>query len=176
MHEQAINWLHLGATYQDNPALVWYLFTFFVFLVGLIVTVRKPLMAVLESRHDAILKGIEEARLAKEESKKRLALYEDRLARLGDEIAHMKSEFKRQGELEREMIEKTARDMAQQISKDTQATITSELRLAQTALAKEVAHETIVHVQHQLSTQGISASQMQRLESNFSQEVGQMPN
>ncbi len=177
MHEvsHGINWFHLGSAYQNDPALFWYILTFVIFLVGFIKAVKKPLGGLLESRSRDIRNGLEEAKTAKADSLARLQAYEERLLHLDEEITRMKAEFKRQGELERDMLEKTAKATAAQIAKDTENAIAAETRVARLTLTRELIADAVKRAQAQFAT-GLASAQYARLQDDFVRDLRQLPN
>ena len=138
MSSHHINWWSLGSAHSENPAMGWYVITFIVFVAGLIYYLRPPLTLFFETRSNDIKKAIEEARMAKVESEAKLRECEARLQSLDAEIAKMKSEFMRQGEIEREQLKEASQAMATQIAKDAQDTIAAEIHHAKTMIKKHL--------------------------------------
>lgn len=143
MSSHHINWWSLGGAHSENPAMGWYMLTFIVFIAGLVYYLRPPLALFFETRSNDIKKAIEEARMAKAESEAKLRECEARLQSLDAEIAQMKSEFMRQGEIERQNLKEAAQLMATQIAKDAQDTIAAEIHHAKLVIKRQLASSVI---------------------------------
>jgi F0F1-type ATP synthase membrane subunit b/b' len=123
---------------------------------ALVYFLRKPLALFFEVRSSDIRKAIEEAKAAKAESEARLRDYETRLKTLDREIADMKAEFAKQGEIERAQLKQAAEAMAKQIAQDAEDMIAAELHHAEVALKRQLADSVI-----ELATKNV-AEQMNR--------------
>lgn len=136
--EHGINWWHLGPAYKDAPALGWLTITFIIFVYLLVRAIRKPLSLYLETRSKDIRKQIEEARLAKEESEKKLELYSEKLKSLDQEILKMKTVFHEQAMAEKKERKRIAEEMATRILQDADDTIKASFERTKVRLANEV--------------------------------------
>lgn len=133
-----INWWHLGPSYKEAPALGWLTITFVIFVVGVSRAVKKPLSLYLETRSKDIKRQIEEGRLAKIESEKRLRLYDEKLNSLGQEIEKMKQNFLAQANAEKEQRKRQAEETEARILRDTEDTIRANIERSRNRLAEEV--------------------------------------
>ncbi len=132
-----INWWHLGAAYKDSPALGWLTMTFVIFVYGVCRVIKTPLSLYLETRSKDIRRQIEEGRLAKIESEKKLKLYDEKLRSLGQEIEKMKENFTEQAHAEKLERERQAREMEVRIIRDTEDTIRANIERTKNRLAEE---------------------------------------
>ncbi len=132
-----INWWNLGSEYKDAPALGWLAITFFIFVYCIFRAVRTPLSLYLETRSRDIRQQIEEGRLAKIESEKKLLLYDEKLRTLGQEIEKLKQNFAVQAASERKERERSAQEMEARISRDAEDTIRANVERTKNRLAEE---------------------------------------
>ena len=134
-----INWWGLGSQYENNPAFAWYAITFVIFLAVLFYAIKKPLSEYLKARSQLVRRQIEEANTAKREADQRVQQYEERLAKLDEEIAQITTQFKRHGEAEKANLRVQAEKVSSQIRKNAEESIDAELKHAALELKKEVA-------------------------------------
>lgn len=164
-------WDMLGEQNAEAPAIGWLSITFFLFLFIVWRGVRRPLTSYLEARSDEVKNALEEARIAQAEAEARAQEYEDRLARLDDEIDAMKAEFKSQGEAEVKRLEQAGKHAAARIQKDAEDTIAAEYERAQQALKAEAAKIALDLAERDIRA-GISAGDLGRLEQTFLDDMG----
>ena len=175
MHDEAINWWGIGSAYKDAPALGWYALSFVIFLFLLVRFVRKPLVLYLETRALDIKNAIEEAAIAKNEAKERVKEYEARLSALDGEIEKLKVEFLRQGELEQAEFEKSARLLAEQIAREAEDNLASEVRRALLSLKSEMADAIIALARTQLEKSTDAGADLE-LRNLFTQGINDLRN
>lgn len=174
MHEFHINWWDLSN--KEAPALGWYLITFVLF-VGIIVRyLRKPLALYLEARTLEIRKAMEEAKLAREAAQAKMAEYEKKVAALDAEIAQLKSDFMTRGEQEREAFEKSAHKMAQQITKEAEENLVTEVRHALMSLKSDMADAIIASARVQLESGKESVAAQSNLKTVFNKGASELRN
>lgn len=175
MHEAPINWWGLGSAFKDAPALGWYLLTFAIFLGLLVYFVRKPLALFLEARSLDVERAIEEAKMAKAQAEGRAAEYEARLRAIDGEVERLKAEFLKQGAAEKVAFEKSAAQLALQITKEAEENLVAEVRRALFSLKSDMADAVIAAAQHQLEkTSGTSADDS--LKQVFTRDVSELRN
>ncbi len=138
-----LNWWGLGSAYVNQPAIGWSLLTFFVFVGALFYALRQPTVRYLQVRSEQIRQSIEEARRAKESADRRVREYEEKLKKLDDQAASMHQEFAEQGKKEKALLEKAAKQVAEQIAKDTQEAIDAEIARAFAMLQAEAAAHAV---------------------------------
>lgn len=86
-----------------------------------------------------IQRSIESARQAKEEAERRLAELDERMARVGDEIAALKSSAMKEAEEEKNRILESAHREAERMLETAHKEIDSEVEAARQELRKQVA-------------------------------------
>lgn len=136
--EHGINWWHLGSEYKDAPAIGWLTITFFIFVYFVARAVRKPLSLYLEVRSKDIRQQIEEGRLAKLESEKKLKLYEEKLKSLDSEIERIRAAFHDQAQAEKAERERLSKELEARILKDAEDSINASYERSKNRLAEEV--------------------------------------
>lgn len=142
------NWWDLSNTHE--PAYGWWLLTFIIF-VGLVIHfVRKPLGIYLEARSYDIKRAIEEAKRAKEEAIGRMAEYDAKVAALDTQIAELKAEMQSRGLKEKADFEKAASQLAQQITKEAEENLVSEVRHALQTLKSDMANAIVSAAKSQI--------------------------
>lgn len=142
-HNQGINWWHLGSAYKDAPALGWLFLTFLIFVYGLMRVVKKPLGLYLETRSKDIRQQLEEAKLAKEQSEKKLLDYEEKLRLLDHEIDKMKSHFTEQALAEQKERERMRQELEQRIMREADDTIKANYEREKNRLTEEVLEKAL---------------------------------
>jgi len=150
-----INWSHgfLGEKEGVEPSLLWrrpgepppFLASLLNF--GLLVFLgvkfgKKPLHDALVKRKDSIVRELEEARRLRESAEKRLAEYEAKLDKIHEDLDRVRSEFREQGEREKERIVAEAKERRERMKKDAELLLTQEAKQLKQELIVEVVGET----------------------------------
>lgn len=133
-----INWWHLGSEYKDAPALGWLTITFLIFVFAIGRAIQKPLSLYLETRSKDIKHAIEEGQKAKKHGQEQLALYDQKLKSLSQEINKMKAVFEEHAEAEKKEKMRLAKEMETRIVRDTEDTIRANYARTKNKLAEEV--------------------------------------
>jgi len=120
------------------PPLMATLLNWLVLVVLLVGWAKKRLPAALARRKATIEASMQEARRLKDDSARRLAEYEAKLAHLDDDIERIKSEMKRTGEVERERILAEAAERRERIERDAWRVVDAEMEAMRLSLHHEV--------------------------------------
>ena len=104
---------------------------------------RRPMGEYLKSRRFAVEQGLEEAKRMKSEAEAKHRQFSDRLAQLDDEMAAMRKEMAKAGELERDRIVAEAEAKASRIRKDTEFLIEQQLKQLRIDLTREAVEAAI---------------------------------
>ena len=173
-----INWFSLPGISENfglqdsihRPALFW-VFVSFAIYVGIIAWVMyKNLPGFLANRSELIKHAIEEATQAKKEAEDNARAYEDRMAKLDEEINQLRQDFATQGEAEFTRIEQSAELAAAKLQKDTEATIDAELQKAKAELQSETAKLAYGLATEHLE-KSLTAADQTRLEDAFLEDL-----
>ena len=142
----------------------------FVILVGVLAYfAKKPLANFLKARTEAIQKGIEDARMAREAAEKALEEIEERLKLKDKELEEILRTAAKSGEAEREALLKEAERMGQKITEHTEAYVSFELKKAKDAIRKEAADLAVGLAGKKLQQKLTPEGQKQLLEDAVSQ-------
>ena len=173
-----INWFDLpgitdGFSLNDsihNPALFWLFVTFGIYVAIIGWVMYKKLPGFLAQRSELIRKAIEEASQVKKEAEENARAYEERMAKLDEEIKQLREDFASQGQAEFERVEKSAEIAAAKIQKDTEATIDAELQKAVAEIQSETAKLAYGLATEHLE-KSLTAEDQTRLEDAFLEDL-----
>ena len=152
------------------PALGWVMVSFAVYVGIIVFIMSKKLPDFLAQRSELIRQAIDEASEAKKEAEANARKYEERMAKLDEELKQMREDFSTQGQTEFERIEQSAESAAQKMQKDTEATIDAELQKALAQLQTETAKLSYDLAKEQLE-KSLNASDQARLEETFLEDL-----
>ncbi|MDA8086124.1 MAG: F0F1 ATP synthase subunit B [Nitrospiraceae bacterium] len=142
----------------------------FVILVGILVYfTKKPLANYLKARTEAIAKGIEDARAAREMAEKALREVEERLKLKDAELEEILRSATKSGEAEREALIKESDRMSQKIAEHAEAYVSFELKKAKDAIRKEAADLAVELAEKKLSRKLTPDAQKKLIEDAISQ-------
>lgn len=119
--------------------LVWEYFNLVAILIVLIYFGRKPIRGFLVERHDRIRDNLQASEKLLTEAKSRLEEWQARMARLDEEVAHIRDVSRRSAELDRQQIIDQAHEAAERIRASAHAAVDRELRHAREQLRAEAA-------------------------------------
>jgi F-type H+-transporting ATPase subunit b len=132
-------------TVGSESWLSW-VFKFFNFAVLLAIVVKfagKPLKNYLVNRHKGVKERIEEAERLFQEAEAIKKEYEDRLAKLDEEIDAFKKVVIEETEKEKQKILEEARGLALKIKEQARLTYEQEIREAKGKIKEEIARLTV---------------------------------
>ncbi len=116
---------------------LWQIINFAVLVAGLVLVLKNPMRNYLKARTEAIRKGLDDARQAREAAEAALKEIQERLSRKDAEIEAILRTAKQSGEAEREALLKEAERMNQNIAEHVETYISFELKKARDAIRKE---------------------------------------
>lgn len=149
------------------------LIAFAVLVFIMLKWVRPGIRAGLTTRRQEIETAVEEARKVKAEAEAKRQEFEERLARLDDEIETVKSEMRAAAEAERDRIVHEAEEKAALLRKDTQFQIDQRVKQMRSDLRAESVQLAIAAAEEILSQKTTGADQ-QRLANGYLDEVTEM--
>ena len=117
----------------------WQVANLLLLLAVLIYFARKPALAYLAGRRDTIAKNLESSAQLLAESERRLAEWNEKAARLDQEVSSIRESTRRAAELERDRILADARASAERIRQSASSVAERELHQAREALHREAA-------------------------------------
>jgi len=146
----------------------------FAVLVGLLVYfVRKPIRNALQNRRAEIEKTLADAAAARDAAEARAKEYQEKLARAAAEIESIYAAIRREGELERDKILASAREMAAKIELEADAKAASAVARARMELRAEAA-QLAVQLAEELLAKNVTAADQKRLVDEYMQKVGEL--
>ena len=152
------------------PALGWLFVSFLIYVSIIGYIMYKNLPGFLAHRSELIKRAIEEASQAKKEAEDNARIYEERMAKLDEEINQLREDFATQGKAEFDRIEKSAETAAAKMQKDTEATIDAELQKAVSELQSETARLAYGLATEQLK-KSLTVADQTRLEDAFLEDL-----
>jgi F-type H+-transporting ATPase subunit b len=111
------------------PFGIW-IFDAVILYAFLISKAKKPVREALKNRKTSILRGMDDAARMKREAEVRLGEYEDRLARVDEEVERVRREMREAAEAERARILGEARARRERMEADAKALVAQELAAA----------------------------------------------
>ncbi|MEW5853896.1 MAG: ATP synthase F0 subunit B [Myxococcota bacterium] len=155
---------------MEAPPIGWMVFDFAVFMFLLVRYAGKPLSNYLVQRHTGVKKAMEEAAAAKAEAERKAREYEDRIKKLDAEVAAIKEDFVRNGQLVRERLVENGKVSADRLLKDAQLTISAEEKRALESLKSEAARLAL-EMAEKMVRERLAAPDHKRMTDDFIREL-----
>jgi F-type H+-transporting ATPase subunit b len=143
----------LGALLINTTIVYWILYRF-----G-----KKPLREALARRKSNLLRGIEEASALRDEARRRLTEYEDKLARIDQELERASAEMREAAEAERSRVLAEARAKGERLEREARATIELELKQARDELLAESVHRAVADARRLIEREILPTDQLRVL-------------
>lgn len=135
--------------------------------------VTKPIRNGLAGRREGIEKALREAEAAQAEAEGKFAEYDRKLSQAEAEIAELQNALRREGELERERILASAREMAAKISLEAEKSAANEVAKARAELRQDAARMAI-SIAEELLKKNFTPADQDRLVNEYMQKVGEL--
>jgi F-type H+-transporting ATPase subunit b len=146
----------------------------FALMVGLLAYfVTKPIRKGLRERSAEIEKTLADAEAAKEAAEEKHREYSEKLAKATEEIERIATSIRREGELERDKIIATAKQLAEKIEQEADNKANGVVAQARTELREEAARLAVELAEDLLKKQ-VSADDQKRLVEEYMQKVGEL--
>lgn len=159
-----------GAILKD---FIWRCVNFAVMAGLLAYFVSKPIRNGLQNRRAEIEKTLADAASARDAAEAKAREYQEKLAKASAEIESIYAAIRREGELERDKILASARDMAAKIEQEADAKAASAVARARTELRAEAAR-LAVELAEELLAKSVTAADQKRLIDEYMQKVGEL--
>jgi F-type H+-transporting ATPase subunit b len=143
-----------AALLLDSLILYWLLFR----MAG------KPIREGLKKRKDTLLRGMEEAAKMKRDAEGQLAFYEEKLAKIDQDVAELREQMRRAAEAESARILSEAKERRARMERDAHQLVEQELK----AVREQLSAQTI-----QAAMQAAEASLMQKITESDQQRFGE---
>ncbi len=146
----------------------------FILMVGLLAYfVTKPIRKGLKERSAEVEKTLADAEAAKEAAEAKHREYSEKLAKATEEIATIAASIRREGELERDKIIATAKDLAAKIEQEADNKASGVVAQARAELREEAAR-LAVELAVDLLKKQVNADDQKRLVEEYMQKVGEL--
>lgn len=146
----------------------------FAVMVGLLgYFVSKPIRNALQNRRAEIEKTLADAAAARDAAEAKAREYQEKLAKASAEIESIYAAIRREGELERDKILASAKEMATKIEQEADAKAASAVARARTELRAEAAR-LAVELAEELLAKSVTAADQKRLIDEYMQKVGEL--
>jgi F-type H+-transporting ATPase subunit b len=146
----------------------------FAIVVGILVYfLAKPLKKGLAGRRDDIAAALAESEQVKLAAEAKFAEYDQKLATANAEIAEISTAIRREGELEKEKIIASAREMAVKIEQEAEKAAALEIAKARKELQTEAVRLSVELAEELLKTNFTSEDDT-RLIDEYMQKVGEL--
>jgi F-type H+-transporting ATPase subunit b len=159
-----------GALLKD---FLWRCLNFGVTFGLLAYFVTKPIRQGLAGRSEGVEKALREAETVKAEAEAKFAEYDRKLSQAEAEIGEIRAGIRREGELERERILASAREMAAKITQEAEKSAANEVAKARAELRQEAARMAIA-LAEELVTKNFTAADQDRLVNEYMQKMGEL--
>jgi|GEM_PF-1250748 len=158
-----MNWFEFGG---ETPPFIAMLINFGILAAAYYWLGRKPIAAALLQRRDAISKDIDEAQQMKREAQTRAKVYQDKLAKLEEDLVATREAIIRAGEAERERIVREAESKAERMRKDAEFMVEQEIKQIRVDLWRD-AVEAAVGAAERLLQERVTPADQERLAEAF---------
>ena len=143
----------LGALLVNTAIVYWLIYRF-----G-----KKPLREALARRKSNLLRGIEEASALRDEARRRLSEYEDKLARIDQEIERARTEMREAGEAERGRVLAEARAKGERLEREARTTVELELKQAGEELMAQSVRRAVAEARQLVEREILPTDQLRLL-------------
>jgi F-type H+-transporting ATPase subunit b len=151
--------------------LLWRTMNFAGLLAILILALKKPIANGLKCRRQAIVETFDDLGAQKAEAERIYKGYEDKLAKIDEEIEALLSSAIKQGEVEKERIIEDANRAAGDIQRQAEMAIQHEISEARLRLRGEIA-EQAVQMAEDLIKQNLKDADQNKMVEDYLEKVG----
>lgn len=106
-------------------------------------TLGKPVRDGLKKRKDGILRGMEEAAKMKREAEGQLAFYEEKLAKIDQDVQELRAQMRHAAETESARILSEAKERRVRMERDAHQLVEQELKAMREQLSSETVHSAL---------------------------------
>lgn len=159
-----------GALLKD---FLWRVMDFAIMAGILVYFLTKPIKKGLSGRREEIEQALDEADRIKREAEAKFAEYDQKLAAANEEIAELSAAIKREGEIEKEKIVASAKELAVKIEQDAEKAAELEVAKARSELQSE-AVRLAVELAEELLKKNFTSEDDTRLIDEYMQKVGEL--
>ncbi len=144
-------------------------------LFGILIAVgKKPVADGLKKRKERIVRGMEEAGKMKDEAAARLAVYEEKLAHLDEEVERIRREMRETAEAERARILAEARERRERMERDARLLVEQETKAAHQLLVRQTVAAAMKSAE-ELIARELAAADHERVAADYLKALGTAP-
>ena len=140
----------------------------------IVIAGKKPIAEGLKKRKERIVQGMEEAGKMKAEAAAQLAMYEEKLSRLDQEIERIKTEMRDAAEAERHRTLAEAKERRDRMERDARLLVEQELKAAHESLVRETV-AAAVRSAEELIQKELAAADHDRLAQDYLETLRKAP-
>jgi F-type H+-transporting ATPase subunit b len=152
---------------------IWRCLNFAIMAGAIAYFAIKPIRNALQGRRTAIEKSLHDAVAARDAAEAKAREYQEKLAKAAAEIETIYAAIRREGELERDRILASAKEMATKIEQEADAKAASAVARARVELRAEAAR-LAVELAEELLGKNVTAADQKRLVDEYMQKVGEL--
>jgi F-type H+-transporting ATPase subunit b len=152
---------------------IWRCINFAIMAGAIAYFAIKPIRNALQGRRAAIEKSLHDAVAARHAAEAKAREYQEKLAKAAAEIESIYAAIRREGELERDRILASAKEMATKIEQEADAKAASAVARARVELRAEAAR-LAVELAEELLDKNVTAADQKRLVDEYMQKVGEL--
>ena len=152
---------------------IWRCINFAIMAGAIAYFAIKPIRNGLQGRRAEIVKALNDAAAARDAAEAKAREYQEKLARAAAEIETIYAAIRREGELERDRIVASAREMAVKIEQEADAKAATAVARARVELRAEAAR-LAVELAEELLGKSVTAADQKRLVDEYMQKVGEL--
>ena len=152
---------------------IWRCINFAIMAGAIAYFAIKPIRNGLQGRRAEIVKALNDAAAARDAAEAKAREYQEKLARAAAEIETIYAAIRREGELERDKIVASAREMAVKIEQEADAKAATAVARARVELRAEAAR-LAVELAEELLGKSVTAADQKRLVDEYMQKVGEL--
>jgi F-type H+-transporting ATPase subunit b len=164
VHE-GINWFGFSAG-ETRPALAFMFVNFVVVGVIVFVILKGPVRRMVTTRHDALVKALDEANAMKAEAQKALEEARAKMEMLEVEMARIREDLLSSGKAEAARIGAEASTRAVRMHEDASAAVQQEIAQMSQEIREEMVHAVIAAAERAV-TEKINAADQTRLAAEY---------
>lgn len=152
-----------GAEHHFNLFEYLSTLTNFLLMFGFLAYVlKRPLTIFLETRREGMAKALREANEKQRQAERRITEYAHRLDHLEDEVERIVRSYEQEAEADRERLRADADRAIERLARETEFTISQEVRKAEKAI-HEAAVSATLEAAEQLIAERIAEADRRRL-------------
>jgi F-type H+-transporting ATPase subunit b len=152
---------------------IWRCVNFAIMVGAIAYFAIKPIRNALQGRRAAIEKSLHDAVAARDAAEAKAREYQEKLAKAAAEIETIYAAIRREGELERDRILASAKEMAAKIEQEADAKAATAVARACVELRAEAARLAL-KLAEELLTKNVTAADQKRLVDEYMQKVGEL--